>query len=139
MNEQNIDISKDSNDALFVMQLALPENNPVALKGLQKGSGGDGTVPVSSGAALNVLESADVTKDDESYLVRDHEPIFKTKTALDYDHRQPHHLSHWTLHDSSAGKHEGCAAQCDFPIYRDYRIVVALWHRSPKSATSGLG
>ena len=48
-----------------------------------KGSSGDGTVPVSSGAALNVLESADVTKDDESYLVRDHEPIFKTKTELD--------------------------------------------------------
>ena len=29
------------------------------------------------------LDTADVTKDDESYLVRDHEPVFKTKTAQD--------------------------------------------------------
>jgi hypothetical protein len=36
---------------------------------------------VSSAAILPALETASVNKDDESYLVRDHEPIFKTKTA----------------------------------------------------------
>jgi hypothetical protein len=81
VNEAGRDIPTNNDDALFVMQMEMPENNPVTLDGLQKGSGGDGTVPVSSGATLRALDTADVTKDDESYLVRDHEPIFKTKTA----------------------------------------------------------
>ena len=82
-NENDVDTPKDNDAALFVMEMDPPPNNPVTLDGLQPGSGGDGTVPVSSAAALKVLETVSVTKDDESYLVRDHEPIFKTKTALD--------------------------------------------------------
>jgi pimeloyl-ACP methyl ester carboxylesterase len=81
VNDAGQDIPTNNDEALFVMQMEMPENNPVMLDGLQKGSGGDGTVPVSSGATLRALDTADVTKDDESYLVRDHEPIFKTKTA----------------------------------------------------------
>lgn len=81
VSTSDIDTPKDSGTVSFAMELEMPPNHPVALVGLQKGSGGDATVPVSSAAALAVLETADVTQDDESYLVRDHEPIFKTKTA----------------------------------------------------------
>lgn len=81
VNEAGQDIPTTSDNALFVMQMEMPEYNSLMLDGLQKGSGGDGTVPVSLGAALRVLDTAAVTKDDESYLVRDHEPIFKTQTA----------------------------------------------------------
>ena len=81
VNDSDLDTPKDNDAALFVMELEPPPNNPVTLDGLQTGSGGDATVPVSSAAALPVLETASVNKDDESYLARDHEPIFKTKTA----------------------------------------------------------
>ena len=80
-NENDVDTPKDNDAALFVMEMEPPPNNPVTLDGLQTGSGGDGTVPVSSAATLPALETVSVNKDDESYLVRDHEPIFKTKTA----------------------------------------------------------
>lgn len=81
VNDSNIDVPKDNDAALFVMEMDMPPNNPVTLDRLQKSSGGDATVPVSSAAILPALETASVNKDDESYLVRDHEPIFKTKTA----------------------------------------------------------
>ena len=80
-NETDLDTSKDNDAALFVMEMAMPPNNPVTLDRLQTGSGGDATVPVSSAALLKALETVSVNKEDESYLVRDHEPIFKTKTA----------------------------------------------------------
>ena len=80
-NESDLDTPKESAEALFVMQIEMPENSPVALNRLQTGSGGDGTVPVSSGAALNCKDTIDINRDDESYLVREHEPIYKTETA----------------------------------------------------------
>ena len=83
VNDSDLDTPKDADAALFVMEMDPPPSTPVSLNGLQTGSGGDATVPVSSAAALKVLETASVTKDDESYLLRDHEPIFKTKTAQD--------------------------------------------------------
>ena len=79
-NENDVDTPKDNDAALFAMEMDPPPNNLVTLDGLT-GSGGDGTVPVSSAATLPALETVSVNKDDESYLVRDHEPIFKTKTA----------------------------------------------------------
>ncbi len=83
VDEHNLDIPKDSDAALFVMEMEMPPNNPVTLPGVEPGSGGDATVPVSSAAALPALETVSVNKGDESYLARDHEPIFKTKTAQD--------------------------------------------------------
>ena len=80
-NENDLDTPKDADAALFVMQMDMPPNNPVMLDRLQARSGGDATVPVSSAAVLPALETVDVNKSDESYLVRDHEPIYKTKTA----------------------------------------------------------
>ena len=81
VNEHDLDTPKDSDAALFVMETEMPPNNPVTLGRLQAGSGGDATVPVSSAAIVPALETVGVNKDDESYLVRDHEPIYKTKTA----------------------------------------------------------
>lgn len=81
VDETDVDTSKDADSALFVMDMQMPQNNPVAPALPSGGSGGDATVPVSSAAVLPALETADVNKNDESYLVRDHEPIFKTKTA----------------------------------------------------------
>ena len=81
VNDRDLDTPKDSDAALFVMEMDMPSNNSVALGVLKEGSGGDATVPVSSAAILPALETVSVSKDDESYLVRDHEPIFKTKTA----------------------------------------------------------
>ncbi len=77
------DIPKDSDAALFMMQMDMPPNNPVALKNITEQSGGDATVPVSSSAILDALETVSINKGDASYLVRDHEPIYKTKTAQD--------------------------------------------------------
>jgi len=81
VNDRNREVPKDSDSSLFVMEMDMPPNNPVTLDRLQKTSGGDATVPVSSAAILPALETVSVSKDDENYLVRDHEPVFKTKTA----------------------------------------------------------
>ena len=81
VDEHDTDTLKGSENALFVMDMRMPPNHPVAPSLRPTGSGGDATVPVSSAAVLPALETADVNKNDESYLVRDHEPIFKTKTA----------------------------------------------------------
>ncbi len=80
-DDNDLDTLKDSSATLFLMQLDMPPNNSVTLDRLQTGSGGDATVPVSSAAILSALETVGVNKDDESYLVRDHEPIYKTTTA----------------------------------------------------------
>ena len=55
VNETDIDTPKDHDAALFVMEMGSSPNNPVTLDGLQTGSGGDGTVPVSSATALPAL------------------------------------------------------------------------------------
>ncbi len=81
VDDRDLDTPKDSDAALFVMDMDMPSNNPVALDGLKDSTGGDATVPVSSAGVLPALETVSVSSDDESYLVRDHEPIFKTKTA----------------------------------------------------------
>jgi len=83
VNDGNREVQKNNDSALFVMEMDMPPNNPVTLNPLQAGSGGDATVPVSSAAILPALETVSVSKEDENYLVRDHEPVFKTKTAQD--------------------------------------------------------
>lgn len=78
---QDRELDSDHDEALFVMTLQMPGNDPVAASG-GKESGGDGTVPVPSASALNVLESAPIGKDDgESWLKRDHEGIYRSATA----------------------------------------------------------
>ena len=81
VNDSNREVPKNNEAALFVMEMDMPANIPVALDRLPARSGGDATVPVSSSAILPSLETVSVGRDDETYLLRDHEPIFKTKTA----------------------------------------------------------
>lgn len=74
-------VARNSDDAMFVMTIE-PPGNQGKTPGAEEGErGGDGTVPLSSASALAARETIRIGEDEESWLDRDHEGIYRTETG----------------------------------------------------------